>query len=272
MEPKDVWLYLSTLRPQRLSIGFYKKLLPVAVTFLHRSCIRIVIYLDDLIVGSSTEECSTSVALVIKTLQSLGFLINFKKSETTPVQIIEYIGLITNSISKSFHFTKKKVDDIKQLSQETLKKKKCSLWELAKIIGNVNWAIYAVKFTQSHFRALQALYKSVPKKNLDRVITINREARDNMLWWLSEADFSSGKPILTRRPDLQLASDASRTVSLSRCSNGWPMDYKGTTHSNKRTRITSSTKNPLNVSQPPSETALSRYRLIKWRLLFTLTI
>lgn len=115
----------------------------VAVTFLRQSGIRIVIYLDDLlIVGSSAEDCSTSVALVIKTLQSLGFLINFKKSETTPVQIIEYIGLITNSISMSFHFTKKKVDNIKRLSRETLKKKKCSLRELAKIIGNVNWAIY----------------------------------------------------------------------------------------------------------------------------------
>lgn len=144
----------------------FTKLLRVAVTFLRRSGIRLVIYLDDLlIVWSSTEECWTSVALVIKILQSFSFLINFPKSETTPVQAREYIGLITNSVLMSFHLTKKKVDDIKRLSRETLKKKKCSLRELAKIIGNVNWATYAVKFAQSHFRALQAVYNSVTKNN-----------------------------------------------------------------------------------------------------------
>lgn len=42
-----------------------------------------------------------------------------------------------------------------------------------------------------------------------------------MLWWLSEADFSSGKPILTRRYDLHLASDASRTGWGAVCLDVW---------------------------------------------------
>ena len=101
----------------------FTKLLRVAVTFLRRSGKRLVIYLDDLlIVGSSLEECSASVCLVIKVLQSLGFLINFGKSETLPTQCMEYIGLIINSVSMSFHLTERKIDDIKRLSRETLKK------------------------------------------------------------------------------------------------------------------------------------------------------
>jgi hypothetical protein len=184
----------------------------VAVTFLCRSGIRLVIYLDDLlIVGSSLEECSASVCLVIKVLQSLGFLINFGKSETLPTQCMEYIGLIINSVSMSFHLTERKIDDIKRLSRETLKKKKFSLRELAKIIGNVNWASYAVNFAQAHFRNLQSLYNSFPKDDLDLIVSLTQEARSDLSWWLTEADFPSGKAILTSRPDLRLASDASRT-------------------------------------------------------------
>lgn len=52
--------------------------------------------------GSSSEECAAVVTAVISLLQSLGFLINFEKSEIKPVQRIEYIGLIIDSVSMSF--------------------------------------------------------------------------------------------------------------------------------------------------------------------------
>ena len=58
----------------------FTKLLKVAVTFLRLSGIRLVIYLNDLlIIGTTAEECSDAVAQVIHVLESLGFLINFKK-------------------------------------------------------------------------------------------------------------------------------------------------------------------------------------------------
>ena len=90
---------------------------------------------------------------------------------------MEYIGLIINSVSMSFHLTERKIDDIKRLRRETLKKEKCSLRELAKIIGNVNWASYAVNFAQAHFRNLQSLYNSFPKDDLDLIVNLTQEAR-----------------------------------------------------------------------------------------------
>ena len=53
-----------------------------------------------------------------------------------------------------FILTKKKMDDIRRLCRATLKKGTCSLHELAKIIGNLNWATYAVRYAQAHFRNL----------------------------------------------------------------------------------------------------------------------
>ena len=54
------------------------------MAFLYRLGIRLVIYLDDLlVVGASFQECKAAVAQVINTLEFLG-VINYKKSETTP--------------------------------------------------------------------------------------------------------------------------------------------------------------------------------------------
>ena len=195
----------------------FTKLLRIAVTFLRRSGIRLVIYLDDLlIVGATAEECSDAVDQAIHVLESLGFLINFKKSETTPTQCIEYIGLITNSVSMSFCLTEKKISDIRRLCGESLRKGKCSLRQLAKIIGNLNWASYAVAFAQAHFRSLQATFISSSRAyndNLDAVIPLCDDVSADLKWWITSANFSSGKPLLHSRPDMRLSSDA--------CLSGW---------------------------------------------------
>jgi hypothetical protein len=193
----------------------FTKLLRVAVAYLRRLGIKLVIYLDDLLIlGSTSQECAAAVALVISTLESLGFLINFKKSETVPTQCIEYIGLITDSLSMSFRLTDKKIADIFRLCNEMLKKRKCSLRALAKIIGNFNWACYAVSFAPAHFRSLQALYISSSKannNNLDVSIYLDEDSLSDLNWWIKEANFSAGKSLLSIRPDIHLSSDASRT-------------------------------------------------------------
>ena len=195
----------------------FTKVLKVAVTFLRRTGIRLVIYLDDLlIVGTTAEECNDAVTQVIAVLESLGFLINFKKSETVPTQCIEYIGLITNSISMTIHLTDKKVIDIYLLCSEVLKKGKCSLRHLAKIIDNLNWATYAVSFAQAHYRSLQAIFITSSREyndNLDVIISLNNDARTDLSWWITSADFSAGTPLLSARPDIRMSSDA--------CPSGW---------------------------------------------------
>ena len=194
----------------------FTKLLRVAVAFLRRQGVRLVIYLDDLlIVGSTAEECEASVRLVIELLEFLGFLINLKKSEIIPTQCLEYIGLITNSVSMTFRLTDKKCTDIRRLCSDSLKKGKCSLRQQAKIIGNLNWATYAVSFAQAHFRSLQAVFISASRTSnddLEACVTLDPDSRADLSWWIS-ADFNTGKALLPSRPEVRLSSDS----SLSGC-------------------------------------------------------
>ncbi|KZR96658.1 Uncharacterized protein APZ42_008879, partial [Daphnia magna] len=159
------------------SLWVFTKLLRVAVVFLRRRGIRLVIYLDDLlIVGASFQKCTTAVAQVITTLEYLGFLINFKNSETNPSQCIEYIGLITDSLAMSFRLTDKMMANISRLCKKAL---------------------------------LTSAYK-INNDNLDIIVSLDDASLVDLSWWIHEANFSNGEGLLSSRPDVYLSSDASR--------------------------------------------------------------
>ena len=174
------------------------------MAFFRRPGIRLVIYLDDpLIVGSSSEERTSAIAQVIATLESLDFSINFKKSEIIPSQQIEYLGLITDSRFMFFRLTDRKIADISRLCKEALKKGKCSLRSLAKILGNLNWATYAVPFTSAHYHNLQALLiaaSRVNNDNLDVFVCLDNAFIVVLSWWVDKANFTEGKGLLFFSP------------------------------------------------------------------------
>ena len=77
----------------------FTKLLKVPMTISRKINIKIIIYLDDmLLIGHSLEETVMSRDTVTFLLQHLGFVINWKKSVLTPVQKIEFLGLTINSV------------------------------------------------------------------------------------------------------------------------------------------------------------------------------
>ena len=66
----------------------FTKLADTVVQLLRRQGVQVAAYLDDWIIwASSVEECLRWARRVIKTLQSLGFRINFKKSRLIPASV-----------------------------------------------------------------------------------------------------------------------------------------------------------------------------------------
>jgi hypothetical protein len=82
--------------------GVFTKLLKPIVSFLRQRGVRLVIYLDDiLIIGHSKESAEEAVSRysVFRLFISLGFVIHEEKSIMVPTQSLEYIGLGINMIS-----------------------------------------------------------------------------------------------------------------------------------------------------------------------------
>ena len=77
----------------------FTKLLKPVVAYLRERGIRIIIYLDEmLILNTSRDGILADLKIIIVLLKSLGFIINFKKSIVVPQQVIEYLGMLINSL------------------------------------------------------------------------------------------------------------------------------------------------------------------------------
>ena len=94
-------LYQFTCLPFGLSPSarlFTKTLKPV-IAFLRSVGIRLLIFLDDiLIMADSLERAAEHTEIVIRVLESSGFVIKKRKSILKPTQTILFLGFIVNSL------------------------------------------------------------------------------------------------------------------------------------------------------------------------------
>lgn len=83
--------------PFGLSTAHYvfTKLLKPVVKYLTEQALTSVFYLDDaLLIGNSKEDCNKNIEITRNLLQSLGFLINYKKSSLKPSKEIKFLGFV----------------------------------------------------------------------------------------------------------------------------------------------------------------------------------
>ena len=103
--------------PQGLACSpyfFYKVLRPV-VQYLRENGLRLVLYVDDALLLGSSECIQAHKELMIDTLQSLGWRINWGKSVLVPSTCISYLGYIIDTAGKDCPVIKVKKERTKEL-------------------------------------------------------------------------------------------------------------------------------------------------------------
>ena len=86
----------------------------VGVAIFRKQGVRLVIYLEDLLFLNSTKEgVLVDLKVAIELIESLGFLINWSKSVIMPIQVMNYLGIIVESLNLSFVIPKDKVELVK---------------------------------------------------------------------------------------------------------------------------------------------------------------
>ena len=89
----------------------FKKLMKVPIALLRKLNIRLIIYLDDiLILTSDLKEIEMARDTVIFLLTHLGFTINFQKSVVQPTQKIQFLGVEVDSLSLKLSPPREKVE------------------------------------------------------------------------------------------------------------------------------------------------------------------
>lgn len=149
---------------------------------------HLIVYLDEiLIMNISKDSTKADVDKVVELLQSLGFLMNWEKSIVEPSHVLEYLGLVINSVKLFFHYCRTRLQQLRPNAMLPWPGAKfhCGRCVDASIIGNLTWAIPTIPFAQSHFRRMQELYIKQASKvgfNLKSECLLSAENMDDLEW------------------------------------------------------------------------------------------
>ena len=191
----------------------FTKLMKVPIAVMRRLNVRLIIFLDDiLILGASLEELEQARDTLMYLLQYLGFLINVKKSELNPTSQIQFLGVEINSINMTLSLPKEKVTKIRSQCQELLQKPVLKLRELASLIGRLSSSAIAILPAPLQYRSLQRqqILGLNSGHNFESYVNLNQDMKKELLWWIQNLDLSNGKTIIPAAPQMTISTDASR--------------------------------------------------------------
>ena len=210
-------LFQFTALGQGLSSAprLFSKILKIPLIELRKLGINIIHYFDDiLILGDTKEQCLEHTKQAIELLSNLGFVINYDKSQLTPVQKIEHLGLIIDSLSMTVKLTDSKIHNIKTLCQEALSVKQFTIRHAATICGTMVSYIYGAEFGKLYYRGLEkcknfALARS--KGNFEALMTIDFNAIRDLTWWLNNVN-NQVSLLMRPEPSISITSDSSKVA------------------------------------------------------------
>jgi hypothetical protein len=192
----------------------FTKILKPVCAILRRLGVQMVIYLDDMIfVNSDPQLLNVQTRSAVKLLQALGFVINWEKSQLQPAQTIEFLGFKLDAPNMKVMLPGEKVLDIQQRCRDVIQRQCVTARELAAVLGKLVAAVQAIVPGPLHYRKLQmsqaqALLQN--SQNYETNLTLTRECKEELNWWVKEVENWNGRSLIRSSPDMVITTDASK--------------------------------------------------------------
>ena len=191
----------------------FTKLLKPVLSILRQRGIRLIVYLDDiLLMAPSVEQVLQHAASTLNLLEGLGFTVNYLKSVLVPSQQMEFLGSLVNSLDLSLSLPRDKIRKIQSKCQDLLNTPVTTVRELSKFLGLLSSSIQAVFPAPLHYRYLQQAKNSVLRfrKSYEAVVHLDSECLQEVQWWKDNLVAWNGKALFQQSTDLVIETDASR--------------------------------------------------------------
>ena len=134
----------------------FTKITRPVVAALREIGLRLIIYIDDILVIAETESLlKDHVTAVMYLLENLGFVVNHPKSELDPSQEIEFQGFTVNSERMELKLPGEKIKKIRAEAGKVLQSDTVSALTLSRLIGKMNAATQAIPMAPLYYRNLQ---------------------------------------------------------------------------------------------------------------------
>ena len=204
----------------------FSKVMRTVMKYLRARGIRIVQYLDDMLILNTTKRgAKRDGRFVASLLSQLGFHVNVKKSKLTPTQTMEFLGFTLDSRDATLSVPVKKVNDLRRDIDAFLKKAadndgRTTLRKFASVLGKIAALEPAIMPTRLLSRRLLRTKNALlaeKRKNWDADCHIGPKTRRELAAWRSHLQVWNGRGLVHPAPQCEIYTDAS--------GSGWGAHY-----------------------------------------------
>lgn len=191
----------------------FQKLMVVALTPLRQQGVRLVIYLDDiLLISSSEESCLEETRRLVERLLLLGFVINLGKSELVPSRQKIFLGAYLDSVEMQLSLPRGKLKAFQQRIRAMLRKASqgqvATLKEIQSLVGTIVSMSDCVLAVRLRLNALMEVQNQALHSKGGRARLSERAVQD-LNWWLTNLKLWNGRSIIPPTVDVTFDVDAS---------------------------------------------------------------
>ncbi len=211
----------------------FTRIVKVIAEFLRRRGIQVYVYLDDwLLVAPSAEALTAQASLVCRLVESLGFLINHKKSDLVPSQNPQFLGAVLDFHRGRVVPTEQRITDTSTLAEEFCNRPSAPARSWLRLLGLMASLIDMVPLCRLHMRRIQIHFLSHYRAwchPLSWVVQIPKALLPTLRWWVHTDNLRAGLLFRTPIPMDTLTTDASK--------RGWGAHFRSIRMAGRWSRV-----------------------------------
>ena len=191
----------------------FQKLMLAAVRTLRESGVRIIVYLDDvLLLAKGETSCRRDRDRLLRRLVKLGLGINLTKSMLRPRQTVTFLGIEISIPNLQLSLPEPKLAKTLRIIKKVLKRadrgREITTWELQSLLGTLQSLNECVLPTRLRQNACFELLTKAEKAPTGRIL-VSEQVKNDMLWWRDNLKDWNGRAIIPPTPDHTIEVDAS---------------------------------------------------------------
>ena len=156
-------------------------------------------YIDDWIFAAPTKEEALSLrGKIAKEMAELGWVRHLEKGQWEPMQRVEYLGLIIDSVAGRWYVPQEKINQLKALASTVLERDRVSVRLAARVAGKIMSMSRAVPLAKLCLReTFQDLLEQgvYGERNWEREISLSQDARDDLEFVAGQISSNLGAPL-----------------------------------------------------------------------------
>ena len=195
-----VYEYLGLPMGLSCSPRIFTRVSKAAADWLRKRGVLLVIYIDDILVlGTTREEYTRNVNMVLSLLKKLGFVINESKCQIEPSNKFTYLGCVWNTADWKVQLKENRAKNLRSSATALVEKGIVTLRSLAQFIGRVQSAVGIVPLAKARTRAVLFQFSAVckTKEDYSKSVTLSTRALRELKAWTQLSDDAS-LPISTQ--------------------------------------------------------------------------